>query len=58
MKKVNIRSLATSIAIFAVSGFLVHLVFNPEPTIWGTLGYGAFAGLIAGVAFYFIDGKK
>jgi len=58
MKKIDIRSLAISIAIFTVSSFLVHLVFNPEPTIWGTLGYGAFAGLIAGVAFYFIDRKK
>ncbi|HET9411398.1 MAG TPA: hypothetical protein VFO38_00930 [Candidatus Saccharimonadales bacterium] len=58
MKEINIRSLTISIAIFIVSGFLVHLLFNPEPTILGTLGYSIFAGIIAGVAFYFIDRKN
>lgn len=58
MKNISVRQLLLSVAIFAVGGFLVHLIFNPEPTIWGSVGYGVLFGLIAGVGFYFVDRKK
>lgn len=53
MKKIKIRTLILSVLLFTISSFLTHLLINPEPTLWGTLGYGLFAGLTFGVVFYF-----
>jgi hypothetical protein len=56
--KTKIHPLIISIAVFTVSSFLVHWIFNPGAPILQTIGYGIFAGCIAGTAFYFIDRNK
>ena len=58
MKKINLRNLLTSIALFTIISFAVHSILNPELTILGNVGYALFSGLLFGVFFYFFDQKK
>lgn len=53
MKRIKIPTLILSVLLFTISSFLTHLLINPEPTTWGSLGYGLFTDLIFGVVFYF-----